>query len=273
MVLFFSCSEVDKINWVKIKGSDFQFGDNEGKENEQPSVPIKMNDFYLMDTEVTIAQFSKFIKETNYITSAQKNDSSMIFIDGAWHLEQGVNWRSPIQNGFSEMSDHPVTHLTYADMLAYCNWIGGRLPSEVELEFAMKIGGETEMNTWTGDFPDNNSASDGFKETNPVKSYQADQNGVYGLRGNVWEQCADIYHFEIHDKLAFNKKRSQKAYDSQGFDIGNNEDAQDYHVIKGGSFLCHKSYCAGYRVSARQKVNKNESYSHIGFRVAKDVLN
>ena len=127
------------------------------------------------------------------------------------------------------------------------------------------------MNIWSGDFPDMNDGADGWKFLAPVRSAEKDKMGLFHLKGNVWEWCEDIYHFEIHDKLAFKKKRSQKAYIEQGYDIGNNENAQDYRVIKGGSYLCHKSYCAGYRPEARQKAKFNETFAHIGFRIVKDI--
>lgn len=271
-LVLFSCTEDVEVSWVKVEGDHFHFGDDKGKENESPAVPIKVKDFYLTETEITVAQFSVFVNETGYVTTAEKKGTSLLFQNGAWIAIDGVSWNNPMgqKEGVENLLDHPVTHLSYADMMAFCKWSGGRLPSEVELEFAMKQGGTTKMNIWTGDFPSRNDAADGFVETNPVKHYKPNDIGLYGLHGNVWEQCADIYHFEIHDKLAFDKKRSQKAYKGQGFDIGNNDNAQEFHVIKGGSFLCHKSYCAGYRASARQKMDQNETYGHIGFRVAKD---
>lgn len=274
ILTLFSCTQKEEFQkFILVEANEFNFGNDEGNENESPSVPIKMKSFYLSETEVSVEQFMNFVKATNYITEAEIKGESAVFVDTSWQLVREASWKSPFGKNanFEEIKNLPVVHVTFADAKAYCDWVGGRLPSEVELEYALKQSAQKKMNIWSGDFPSYNDSEDGFKTYAPVKDTAFYDGTFYHLKGNVWEWTADIYHYEIHDKLAFQKKRYQGAYKGSGFNLEDQTNANLYHVIKGGSYLCNKCYCAGYRPEARQKARKDESFSHVGFRVAKDV--
>lgn len=258
--------------FIKVDKGEFLFGSNEGNENESPEVPIKMKSFYLSQAEISIGQFNEFVKETGYKTSAEVNGESAVFIDSAWQMVPKANWFQPEGRPveLESIKDKPVTHVSVADAKAYCKWIGARLPSEIELEYVLKQSKQAKMNIWSGNFPSNNDGEDGFENTAPVTAPEFYDGSFYHLKGNVWEWTEDVYHFEIHDKLAFKKKRKQIAYTGAGYNLEDIQNADSYQVIKGGSYLCNKCYCSGYRPEARQKAKREETFSHIGFRVAKD---
>ena len=206
-----------------------------------------------------------------------------------WEWKIGANWKHPggPDTNINGKENHPVVHITREDAIAYCKWANRRLPTEAEWEAAAL--GERKnvvftwgnnhqlvndkINTWQGNFPVYNEAKDGYKYLAPVKSYSPNSYGIYEMLGNVWEITDDLYDVNYYKKISnmdtlFNPKGSQISYNP-------NNPYQKEYVIKGGSFLCHKSYCASYRISARMAMSHDSSSDHIGFRTVatNDMLN
>ncbi|NMM50398.1 formylglycine-generating enzyme family protein [Marinigracilibium pacificum] len=201
-----------------------------------------------------------------------------------WSWVKGANWRQPYGQGTTiEGKDNfPVVHIAFEDALAYCKWANRRLPTEAEWEaaargtFAMctytwgdddsKI---NEMaNTWQGIFPTKNESKDGFEYISPVKSYPPNSAGIYDMAGNVWEWTQDWYHANYYKSLNPAKTISNPTGSSEYFDP--QRPYEPVKVIKGGSFLCHSSYCASYRVSARMASSMDTGSDHLGFRTVAD---
>ena len=195
-----------------------------------------------------------------------------------WEWVPGANWRNPGGPGTSieNIKNHPVIHVSWFDAVAYSKWKGRRLPTEAEWEFASRGGlinknyswGEEDnlsqmANTWEGDFPRFNLSTDGYELTSPVKTYPPNNYGLYDMSGNVWEWCSDLYNFSyyksISDITSINPKGPEKSFDP-------NEPYSEKRVLRGGSFMCNKSYCTGYRNSMRMKSTPDTGSMHTGFR-------
>lgn len=202
-----------------------------------------------------------------------------------WEWRIGANWKQPYGPGsnLNNKENHPVVHIAYEDALAYCQWANRRLPTEAEWEYASKMGlagstyskMETQVpvpetgNIWHGDFPYTNTKVDGFENTSPVKSFPPNSFGLFDMAGNVWEWTQDWYHTGYYQKALELGilKNPLGAYSSYN---PNNPYSQE-KVIKGGSFLCHVSYCASFRPSARMGNTLDSSQEHLGFRTVADV--
>ena len=174
-----------------------------------------------------------------------------------------------------------MVQVSWFDANEYAKWKGRRLPTEAEWEYAsrgglnsMKFswGNEIKLsdyaNTWEGEFPKNNYKIDGYESTSPVKSYPPNQYGLYDMAGNVWEWCSDLYNYRyyesVSDIISKNPTGPIKSFDP----------AEPYsikRVVRGGSYLCNKSYCTGYRNSMRMKSTPDTGAMHTGFRTVKDV--
>ncbi|WP_051605644.1 formylglycine-generating enzyme family protein [Polaribacter sp. Hel_I_88] len=197
-----------------------------------------------------------------------------------WTWKIGADWKHPEgpDSTIDDKEDFPVVHIALEDALAYCKWANRRLPTEAEWEAAAQgkntdaiftWGNDTTIldanaNTWQGTFPSKNESTDGFEFISPVKSYPANSIGLYDMTGNVWEITSDLFnvnHYKEIDisKPIINPKGAEKSYSPSN-------PYQVEHVMKGGSFLCHESYCASFRISAKMGVAIDSGSDHVGFR-------
>lgn len=197
-----------------------------------------------------------------------------------WTWQVGADWKHPEgpKSSLEGREHHPVVHIAYEDAIAYCKWKNRRLPTEAEWEAAalgtydnsiFTWGDDLEplhqyANTWQGKFPNINTSSDGYKGLAPVGSYAPNSIGLYDMLGNVWELTNDYFDMHYYQKLLINDLQKNPKGPKE---LKQNDNAYKYErVIKGGSFLCHKSYCASFRISARMGNAEKSSSDHVGFR-------
>jgi formylglycine-generating enzyme required for sulfatase activity len=198
-----------------------------------------------------------------------------------WSWVPGASWRHPEgpASSIEGREDHPVVHVSWFDARAYAAWAGKRLPTEAEWERAARGGLEGQpyawgsaeptdetpcCNVWQGHFPDTNTARDGWPRTSPVRAFAPNGYGLRDMAGNVWEWCedwyrADTYRLRANDGALFAPRGPEDSFDPD-------DPGPWKRVQRGGSFLCHASYCTGYRVSARMKTTPATSLAHSGFR-------
>lgn len=197
-----------------------------------------------------------------------------------WTWKIGANWKHPSgpNSTIEGKDDYPVVHIALEDALAYCKWANRRLPTEAEWEAAAQGSNNNTIftwgndasilnsnaNTWQGVFPTKNEPKDGFEFVSAIKSYPPNSIGLYDMLGNVWELTSDLFNVNYYKDLdisqpLLNPKGAKKSYSP-------NNPYQVEHVIKGGSFLCHESYCASFRISARMGVSIDSGSDHMGFR-------
>lgn len=264
-------------------------------DGESPVRVVRLREYAIAATCVSNAEFAEFVEATGYLTDAESYGWSFVFgrfvhpaagpdiIDGHvpeapwWRGVRGACWRHPEGNGsdLDGRDDHPVIHVSWNDAAAYATWLGCRLPTEAEWERSARggfdqapypwgdeltPGGRHLSNVWQGDFPTHNTGADGHLGTAPVDAYPPNAFGLYGMTGNVWEWTADWFSPDWHAVAA-----DRTRMDPTGPPTGESK------VLRGGSYLCHESYCNRYRVSARTHNVADTSLGHTGFRVATDV--
>ena len=271
--------------FVLIPEGEFLMGSEDAdarqEDNEGPVRRVAVESFEISSTTVTNQQFQKFIEETNYLTDAEALGWSYVFegfvpkskrrsaptVQGApwWLGIKGANWMKPegLRSSIKNRMDHPVVHVSWNDAVVYCQWAECRLPTEAEWEYAARGGlegkrfpwgdqlvpnGVHQCNVWQGKFPTLNTYEDGFAGTAPVDSYQPNGYGLYNTCGNVWEWTSDSNPTASGDL------------------VGNNR-----YILKGGSYLCHHSYCNRYRVAARYFNESDTSLGNCGFRCVRDL--
>ena len=260
-------------------------GDRNRGDGEVPVHAVQVRGFSIDATTVTNADFARFVDATGYRTDAEEFGYSAVFhlalaapeshIVGIpaqtpwWRGVSGADWRHPggSLSDLDGLSDHPVVHVSWNDAIAYCAWAGRRLPTEAEWEYAARGGidgarypwgdddvdaGGWRANIFQGSFPDENTIDDGWLTTAPVRSYAPNGYGLWQPVGNVWEWCSDFFDPRYYD--------GPPSTDPTGPAAGSSR------VLRGGSYLCHASYCNRYRNSARSHNTPDSSMGNAGFR-------
>lgn len=258
--------------FVSVPSGQFQKGAHAAYAEERPEFAVHVQGFSIQTHEVTNDQFAAFVEETGFETDAERSArlggpaaGSAVFRQslsqddrgGTWSLIPGATWRAPLgpDSNIDGRGAHPVVHVSHRDALAYASWAGGRLPNEVEWEYAAHLGladpsrpesgaydevGRPIANTWQGIFPLDDLGEDGAVGLAPIGCYVPSAIGLYDMIGNAWEWTATPY-------------------------------AEGTHTLKGGSFLCSDNFCRRYRPAARQPQESDFSSNHIGFRIVKDL--
>ncbi len=281
---------------VLIEAGPFLMGtdSDEGWEadGEKKVTEVSLGSYWISRCCVTNREFGEFVDDTGYVSEAEHFGWSYVFhillqksvlkrlkpqnVQGLewWYGVEGAYWKKPEGPGSNvkKRMDYPAVHISWADAVAYCQWKGHRLPTEAEWEKAARGGLEQKMyawgdelhpegkhrcNIWQGNFPLANTAEDGHVGPAPAKSFRANGFGMYNVAGNVWEWCSDW--FSPSWRLIHTEPNPQ------GPDMG------DRKVMKGGSYLCHDSYCNRYRVAARTSNTPDSSTGNLGFRTAMDA--
>ena len=299
-------------NMVWIEGGTFWMGCEDcGMADAMPVHRISVDGFWMDRTPVTNAEFERFVNATGYVTVAERQldpkdfpgvprdklvPGSAVFhatmhrvsLDNPlrwWQYTPGASWRHPegLGSDVRDRAEYPVVHIAFEDALAYANWVGKRLPTEAEFEFAARggldrnlyawgneltPGGRAVANTWQGQFPVKDRGEDGYTGTSPVTAFPANRFGLYDMGGNVWQWCADWYRPDYYAVLAKagpipkNPQGPRDSYDPQ-------EPGAVKRVVRGGSYVCSAQYCARYLVGSRGKAEVNSGTSNLGFRLVR----
>ena len=247
---------------IKIESGQYQIGD----------LNVECEPFTISDHALTNAEFMEFVLATSYVSDAERIGSSFVFVDQVkdlkfaravdtldwWYDVDGASWRHPFGPGSTMKLDHPVVHVTYDDALAYCAWAGFKLPNEIQWEIAARGGLEhakyvwgdeepimSQCNIWFGTFPNHSLKKVG---TVPSVYFEPNNYGLYNMAGNVWEWCSNEGNIPLPE-------------------IQGNHTDSEWVAMRGGSFLCHASYCNRYSVGARNSNSRCSSASNVGFRV------
>ena len=278
---------------VRLEGGPFLMGsadpDGYAADGEGPVHRVALRPFLIDVHAVTNADFAAFAAATGHVTTAESFGWSFVFggllpddfpdtrgVAAApwWRQVFGADWSHPDgpDSDLDGRERHPVVHVSWDDARAYCAWAGARLPTEAEWEYAARGGLEQErfpwgpelepdgahrMNVWQGEFPATNTRADGWYGTAPVDTFAPNGYGLHNVTGNVWEWCADWFGAEYY--------ATSPEQDPPGPDSGS------HRVMRGGSYLCHDSYCNRYRVGARSGNTADSSTGNLGFRCAADV--
>ena len=280
------------LGMVWLAEATFLMGSNDADsipgDGETPLHTVELSAFEIDRCAVSIGDFGAYVAATGHITDAERWGWSFVFggllpddfpeTRGVlqapwWRLVHGASWRHPEgpQSDITDRMDHPVTHVSWNDAQAYAQWAGKRLPTEAEWEYAarggleqrtfpwgeeIQPGGEHRMNVWQGRFPDSNTGADGWLGTAPVTAYPPNGHGLFNTCGNVWEWCGDWFSPTYY--------AHSSTQDPMGPRMG------ERRVHRGGSYLCHASYCRRYRVAARSSSTPDSSTGNQGFRCARD---
>jgi len=289
-------SQGSTANMVKLDGGRFFMGtdDEEGfpLDGEGPIREVTLDPFYIDARPVTNEQFSEFINATGYLTESERFGWSFVFqghipkeryselVDQTapgtrwWCKVNGSFWKHPEgpDTSIDQRLHYPAAHISWNDAAAYCDWAGKRLPTEAEWEYAARggleqktypwgdeltPGGKHLCNIWQGEFPNVDLAEDGYSAPAPVDAFPPNNYGLYTITGNAWEWCSDWFHPGYHV--------TGTRINPVGPPNGTNR------VMKGGSYLCHRSYCNRYRVAARTSNTPDSATTNISFRCVRDV--
>ena len=284
-----------------IPGGEFWMGTNKLKyavDGETPRRRVRVSSFYMDAFEVTNGEYAAFVDATGYKTDSEVYEWSFVFQSAIppaikktltkavlgvewWLPVPGASWSEPEGPGTSvfenNRTEHPVVHISWNDANAYCKWRGSRLPTEAEWEYAARGGLDGKVFPWGnsitndneyhraniyhGTFPGVNTMEDGYEFLAPVGSFPPQNNfGLHDMMGNAWEWVSDWWTTSHKNTSSSSHNNIDVMYDPQGPIAGTEK------TKKGGSFLCHKSYCYRYRNSARHHTTPDSATQNSGFR-------
>jgi formylglycine-generating enzyme required for sulfatase activity len=277
---------------VRLDGGRFFMGTDTDEgfpaDGEGPIREVTLDSFYIDTLPVTNEQFGEFVRATSYVSEAERFAWSFVFqghvvsgqvdqrVPGTqwWCKVNGADWRHPEgpDSSIDSRLQHPVVHVSWNDAAEFAKWAGKRLPTEAEWEYAARGGleqktypwgdeltpeGRHMCNIWQGEFPFRDTGEDGYTAPAPADVFPANGYGLFGTSGNAWEWCADWFHPTYHVTAT--------RVNPVGPASGTNR------AMRGGSYLCHKSYCNRYRVAARTSNTPDSATTNISFRCVRDV--
>jgi len=263
-------------------------------DGEAPVREIFLDEFWIDETTVTNSDFAAFVAATGFVTESERFGWSFVHYSQLtkarhrkleefrvlglewWYRVDGADWRHPLgpEQDFAALgrAEHPVVHVTWNDAAAYAEWAGKRLPTEAEWEYACRGGlvqklypwgddltpdGKHRCNIWQGEFPKRDRGDDGYRGTAPARSFKPNGYGLYNMTGNVWEWVGDWFL----PQYGASSPRANPRGPAHG----------ERKAMRGGSYLCHYSYCNRYRCSARTSNTPDSSAGHLGFRCVADA--
>jgi formylglycine-generating enzyme len=260
-----------------LMGTDFTGGfpvDGEG-----PVRKVRLNSFYIDIYPVRNMEFALFVDATRYVTESEQFGWSFVFegdlpetADRELQAVSGAEWWKRIEGADWQHPEGPVVQVSWNDATAYAKWAGKRLPTEAEWEYAARGGLELKLypwgddltpdgkhlcNIWQGQFPLENTLDDGYASVCPVDAFPPNGFGLYSMTGNTWEWCHDWFDARFHELAT----RDNPVGPPNGAG----------RVVKGGSYLCHQSYCNRYRVAARSSNTPDSATTNMSFRCVRDV--
>ncbi len=266
---------------VLVQGGSFKQGSDAGMDDERPIHNVSVGSFFMDATELTRAQFAAFVRDSEYETAAEQAGSA-------------ITWRSP---GFMQRLDDPVVCVSWSDAIAYCNWrskkadlapcytieneqhpqadlnaSGYRLPTEAEWEFAARNRGGSSQYPWSPTSGETSArlanyrqrdteANDGWEWTCPVKAFPANDLGIFGLGGNVWEWCEDWYFDRAYSAL------QNRTIHNPCITLDSST-SLTRRVMRGGSFRNNLDLL---RCTSRGNGLPYAFASHVGFRCVRNA--
>lgn len=264
---------------MHLPGGTYWAGSDCHYPEEAPRHLRSVDEFWIGTCPVTNADFAAFVRDTGYVTHAERTACALVFsavkdiadfrsIEDCWSVVPNAHWRRPDgSNQITAAHDaHPVVQVTLADATAYADWAGARLPNEAEWEYAASFGqqgqdfiwgdallphGRRAANIWARGFPFVREGGLSPWGTCPTGQFAPNPARLFDMIGNVWEWTADLYS-------ASHRRPSGCCGASNGPNL---------RVIKGGSHLCSPVYCQRYRPAARHAQDSVTPTSHIGFRL------
>ncbi len=298
-----SAAQVGPEGMVWIPSGSFLMGCETGMPDERPVRRVEIDGFWMERTEVTNHAFANFVRQTGYVTVAERPPDPTEFpgvseenlVPGAlvfappdgpvgfddptlwWRFVPGASWRHPMgpDSSVEDLDDHPVVQVAYEDALAYARWRGWDLPTEAEWEYAARGGLRDAAYPWgPARHPPGSPPANLWQGVFPTRNTAAD--GYLGTAPvgrfppNPWglrDMAGNVWEW-CRDWYAPDSYRNGARRNPTGpsRSIDPQEPGVPKRVMRGGSYLCSDAYCRGFRVAARMKSSPDTGLCHVGFR-------